>query len=198
MHISWDILHCINRGNSEQYSYFFKTCLVWPIVYLSQFQGYSHFCHIMTSSHKNIFGVACPSWWRHQMETFSALLAICARISPVQVNCPHKGQSRGALMFSLICAWINDWVNSREAGDWRHHRGYYDVNVMFVRGINLSPMTWSLTFSLICASTKDCANHRDDGGLRHHGAHYAFTVMYLCIFKVWELLIRSCPMGLYR
>ena len=26
------------------------------------------------------------------------------------VNSPHKGQWRGALMFSLICAWINDWV----------------------------------------------------------------------------------------
>ena len=22
-------------------------------------------------------------------------------------------------MFSLICVWINDWVNNREAGDWR-------------------------------------------------------------------------------
>ena len=33
------------------------------------------------------------------------------------VNSPHKGQWRGALMFSLICAWINGWVNNREAGD---------------------------------------------------------------------------------
>ena len=29
------------------------------------------------------------------------------------VNSPHKGQWRGALMFSLICAWINGWVNNR-------------------------------------------------------------------------------------
>ena len=33
------------------------------------------------------------------------------------VNSPHKGQWRVALMFSLIYAWINDWVNNREAGD---------------------------------------------------------------------------------
>ena len=33
------------------------------------------------------------------------------------VNSPHKGQWHGALMFSLICAWINSWVNNREAGD---------------------------------------------------------------------------------
>ena len=26
-------------------------------------------------------------------------------------NSPHKDQWRKALMFSLICAWINDWVN---------------------------------------------------------------------------------------
>ena len=39
------------------------------------------------------------SWWRHQMETFSALLAICAGNSPVPVNSPHKGLWRGALMF---------------------------------------------------------------------------------------------------
>ena len=64
------------------------------------------------------------------METFSALLALCAGNSPVPVNSPHKGQWRGALMLSLICAWINDWVNNREAGDLRPHRGHYDVNVM--------------------------------------------------------------------
>ena len=85
------------------------------------------------------------SWWRHQMEPFSALLALCAGNSPVPVNSPHKGQWgnspvpvnsphkgqwRRALIFSLICAWINDWVNNREAGDLRRHRGHYDVIVM--------------------------------------------------------------------
>ena len=47
------------------------------------------------------------------------------------VNSPHKGQWRGALMFSLICPWINGWVNYREAGDLRRHRGHCDVSVMF-------------------------------------------------------------------
>ena len=47
------------------------------------------------------------------------------------VNSPHKGQWRGALMFSLICVWINDWVNNREAGDLRRYRAHYDVIVMF-------------------------------------------------------------------
>ena len=33
-------------------------------------------------------------------------------------------------MFSLMCAWINDWVNNGEAGDLRRHRSHYDVTVM--------------------------------------------------------------------
>ena len=48
------------------------------------------------------------------------------------VNSPHKGQWRGALMFSLICVWINDWVNNREAGDLRRYRPHYDVIVMII------------------------------------------------------------------
>ena len=32
-----------------------------------------------------------------------------------------NGQWRGALMFSLICTWINGWVNSLEGGDMRRH-----------------------------------------------------------------------------
>ena len=46
------------------------------------------------------------------------------------VNSPHKGQWRGALMFSLICTWTNGWVNNLEAGDLRRHRAHYDVIVM--------------------------------------------------------------------
>ena len=46
------------------------------------------------------------------------------------VNSTHKGQWREDLMFSLICAWINASVNSREAGDLRRHRDHYDVIVM--------------------------------------------------------------------
>ena len=64
------------------------------------------------------------------METFSALLAICAGNSLAPVNSPHKGQWRGPLMFSLICAWINGWVHNGEAGDLRRYRAHYDVTVM--------------------------------------------------------------------
>ena len=46
------------------------------------------------------------------------------------VNSLHKGQWRGALMFSLICVWIIDWVNNREAGDLRCYHAHYGVIVM--------------------------------------------------------------------
>ena len=46
------------------------------------------------------------------------------------VNSPHKGHWRGALMLSLICAWTNNWVNNRDAGNLRRHDTHYDVAVM--------------------------------------------------------------------
>ena len=78
------------------------------------------------------------------METFSALLAICAENSPVPVNSPHKGQWRGTLMFSLICVWINDWVNNGEAGDLRRYRIHYDVTVMNARRHDVTEMLSAL------------------------------------------------------
>ena len=79
----------------------------------------------------NIFFLTrIKTWWRHQMKTFSALLVICAGIHWSPVNSPHKGQWHGALMFTLICARINGWVNNRGAGDLRRNRAHYGVIVM--------------------------------------------------------------------
>ena len=86
--------------------------------------------YLLTKGVKYNFLLCRIAWWRHEMETFSALLALCAGNSPVPVNSPHKGQWRGAFVFSLICTWINDWVNNHEAGDLRRHHGHYDANVM--------------------------------------------------------------------
>ena len=58
------------------------------------------------------------------METFSALLTLCAG------NSPHKGQLRGALMSFFICTWTNGWVNNRDAGDLRRQSAHYDVTVI--------------------------------------------------------------------
>ena len=64
--------------------------------------------------------------WKH----FPRYYPFVRGILPSPVNSPHKGQWRQALMFSLICAGINGWINNREAGDLRRHRAHYDVTVM--------------------------------------------------------------------
>ena len=58
--------------------------------------------------------------WKH----FPRYLGAGIHRSPV--NSPQKGQWRRTLMFSLISAWINGWINNRAAGEtpsrllWRH------------------------------------------------------------------------------
>ena len=61
------------------------------------------------------------TWWRHEMD-FPRYWPFVRGIHRSPVNSPHKGQWRGALMFSLIWVWINGWVNNRVAGDLRRHR----------------------------------------------------------------------------
>ena len=76
------------------------------------------------------------AWWRYQMKKISALLALCAGNSPVTGE--FLEQWRGDLMFPLICAWINVWVNNRDAVNLRRHRAHYDVIVMGRRPPDLS------------------------------------------------------------
>ena len=58
--------------------------------------------------------------WKH----FSRYWPFVRGIHRSTVNSPHEGQWRGALVFSLICAWINGWINNRKAGDLRRHRAH--------------------------------------------------------------------------
>ena len=62
------------------------------------------------------------------------------------VNSPHKGHWRGALMFSLICTWINHWVNNREADDLRRYRVHHDVIVMCI----VYPIKYKHGLVLLC------------------------------------------------
>ena len=64
--------------------------------------------------------------WKH----FPRYWSFVRGIHRSSVNSPHKGQWRGALVLTLICARINGWVNNREAGDLRRHRAHYDVIVL--------------------------------------------------------------------
>ena len=57
--------------------------------------------------------------WKHFLRYWLFVRGI--HQSPV--NFLQKDQWRWALMFSLIYAWINGWVNNSEAGDLRRHHG---------------------------------------------------------------------------
>ena len=63
--------------------------------------------------------------WKH----FTRYWPFVRGIHRSPVNSAHKGQWCGALMFSLICAWINGWVNNGDAGDLRRHGTHYGVTV---------------------------------------------------------------------
>ena len=65
------------------------------------------------------------------METFFALLAICARNSPVTGEFPsQRPVTRSFDVVLLIGTLTNVWVNNRYDGDLRRHRAHYDVIVM--------------------------------------------------------------------
>ena len=66
--------------------------------------------------------------WKH----FPCYWPFARGIHRSSVNSPQKGQWRGALVFSLICAWRNGWANNGDTGDLRRHRTHYHVTVMFM------------------------------------------------------------------
>ena len=84
------------------------TCALW--------QHFFAICPLERTQHDGVIK------WKH----FPHYRPFVQGIHRSPVNSPHKGQWRGALMFSLICAWINSWVNTREAGDLRRHRAHYE------------------------------------------------------------------------
>ena len=72
------------------------------------------------------------------------------------VNAPHKGQWHGALMFSLICTWTNDWANTQDTGDLRHHHAQYNVTVMIsMLNCTWNNIVWEITEKMAtCCFTK--------------------------------------------
>ena len=136
-HIS--ITRCSSRLT---YNWLWQWYHVGLIAYLDRKQGIStpsqatnlliilllgHALPPIDSSHINLF--RCIFLWFHddviKWKHFQRYWPFVQGIHRWSVNSLYKGQWRGALMFSFICAWINGWVNNREAGDLRRHRTHY-------------------------------------------------------------------------
>ena len=73
--------------------------------------------------------VTTQPWWRHQVEPFSTSLAFVGGIHRSRWIPRTKASDAELLYFLWSAPEKNDWVNNREAGDLRRHRGHYDVNV---------------------------------------------------------------------
>ena len=76
----------------------------------------------LTSQCELDLGVRHTAWWRRQMETFSALLAICVGNSTVTGEFPAKRPVTQS--FDVF------FDNNGDASDLRRHRAHYDVTVM--------------------------------------------------------------------
>ena len=115
--------------------------------------------------------------WKH----FPSYWPFVQGIHQSPVNSPHKGQWRRTLVFSLICVWINGWVNNREAGDLRRYLDHYDVTVM-------QKPHCVFTFDIFCLFNRFCnyltsCTHLTMVYLKHKSLFY-FDVSHLIVFTI--------------
>ena len=119
----------------------------WEFILLikTHFYGGVLTSHFMEehSSPTSIFPVFMMTSSNGNMFRFTGF---CAGNSPVTAgNSPHTDQWRGALMLSLICAWINGWVNNQDAGNLRRHRAHYYAPLWCRIVIQRSGQPWDLS-----------------------------------------------------
>ena len=103
------LTHLIDHSYCQAWSALLTTSATYTYIYVYVYiymyiRGLRCYCMclnnlqcMMTSSNLNIFRVTGPSCGE-----------FTGHWSPV--NPPHKGLWREALLFSLICSWINGWV----------------------------------------------------------------------------------------
>ena len=106
---------------------------LWFLIYFFIFSN-MQLSAIITQSNITWFCIWYDNDWGHddviKWKHFRRYWPFVRGIHRSPVNFPHKGQWRGALMYSLICVWIKGWVNNGEACDLRCYRTHYDVTVM--------------------------------------------------------------------
>ena len=123
--------------------------------------------YMMTSSNGNIFRVT-----GHLCGEFT---------SPRWIPRTHKGQWCGALMFSLICVWINGWVNNREAADLRLYRAHYDVIVICIALTKLYTFVYKIRGTLRRLSGKRWHLQCLEIIIVHHSD---FHISLMCLYCV--------------
>ena len=131
--------------------------------------------------------------WKH----FPCYWPIVWGIHQSPVNSPHKGQRRGALMFFLICAWTNGWVNNHDADDLRCHDAHCDITVMKPLTVPCLAITANnvpavmtgdcVTCSRQCSCCYDCARRLWDSLT----CSKQCSCCYNCAMRLWDSLTCS-------
>ena len=116
MKIIWWIIRCFFLSNNDKYRHKHNVARIWE-VYIQYL-----LLHMHVIVHDDVIK------WKHIPRYWPFMRGI--HRSPV--NSPHKGQWRGALMFSLISAWLNGlskqsrvwWFETPSRPLWRHFNVY--------------------------------------------------------------------------
>ena len=155
-----------NKFQNRFHMEFHKKCnFLWNIASNSQYtQLLTHWsCVFLALTHRYEVVVGKSTWhddvieWKH----FPRYWPFVRGIHRSPVNSPHKGQWPSALMVSLICVWINGWVNNRGAGDLICYDAPYDVIVMYEPSAPLYDVDASLreVGDLVSFCPCSCAEH---------------------------------------
>ena len=121
-------------------------------------------CHMLSYSHDDVI--------KHFLHYWTFVRGI--HRSPV--NSLHKGQWRRSLMFSLICAWTNNWANNGDASNLRRHRAHYDVIVM----VPYRSTPWRPFSSVLAPST----SNRENTVITLEYSGFSTRLLKLVIFKI--------------
>ena len=128
----YNVVSCNSNKNITRIAWNQFAAITWNSVlikvnsYIEARLLYQLFLDEMAAILQTIFSHDDVIKWKH----FPRYWPFVRGIHQSPVNSPHKGQWRGALMLTLICARINGSVYNREAGDLRRNRVHYDVMVM--------------------------------------------------------------------
>ena len=184
--LSWNCptLGCHWRNSPSLYPQMQYYACSWPStvhanlgIHSSNFIWLSWFLTTFSSLHDDVI----------KMKHFRRCWPFVRGIHPSPVISPHKGQRRWAFMFSLICAWINGWVNNGEAGDLRGYCAHYDV----------TKLSGTLSIKSLVATYFGTPTH----WMCHHEYSYKHMKHSICVkifiihliayvFKIWSNLFR--------
>ena len=164
------------------------------IAYPDRYQHCINFGELLTRFPNN---GEINEWWRHQIEAFSALLALCVGIHWSPVNSPHKVPVMRS--FDVFYLRLNKRLSNRDAGVLRRHRVQYDVTEMILTSLipNRFAMETSCHMSRIASVNiviPSMINHGIFSRVGYHreqgswGLHGADRTQVCSILAPWTLL----------